>query len=123
MEFLPATSRDPGAIRFSPDIIVTHTQDHGLWHTLAAHYHNGRACGGFMLHNPARSRLWLAILFAASLRRDVLRVSNLALRECGYSSKRRAVRMVPVRVLASLHAFGIVVGLLFGGGNSRYKLD
>jgi hypothetical protein len=122
-KFLPTMSRQSGAIQFSPDIVVTHTQDHGVWHTLAAHYHNGRACGGFMLQNPAYGRLWPAIWFANTLRREVLRVTNRALEQAGFSQTRRIARMTPVRILAFLHALGIVVGLTHGGGRSAHRID
>jgi hypothetical protein len=122
MTFLPDLSRQPGAIRFSPEIVVTHTQDHGLWHTLAAHYHNGRSCGGLMVQNPANGRLWPAIRFASGLRREVLRVSDRALEQVGFSRARRLARMTPVRVLASLHAVGIVIGLAWGPGRSPHRL-
>jgi hypothetical protein len=113
-----------GAVARDGGPLVTHHQSHGgARATLAAHFHNGRACTGLRADPPGlRAAAGEARRLAAlplSLTREV-RVA-LASRPPLRGTAASGARLVPL--VATAHAAGELAGLLAGPGRSAEKLD
>jgi hypothetical protein len=104
--------------------LVTHVQSHGgVRGTLAAHFHNGRACTGLRADPPGpRAALVEARRLAGLPRRLIgeLRAAR-AMRPSLDCVGAAGARRVPLIALA--HTAGEAVGLLAGPGRSAELLD
>jgi hypothetical protein len=103
-------------------LIVWHTQTHGFWGTLAAHFHNGRSIAGFRLEQIS----W----FERSLRIGgcvILPAYLLWITLCPLIRKRRllkpALASLPlIALVVTCHAVGEFVGYIIGPGGSPQQL-
>lgn len=114
LEFLPAMSRLPGAVRMSAQILSVHSQPLHLWSALCLHYHNGRSSSGLIRGTEPRS-----LATAVSEGRRMWRGRR-------HPSQNGHRKSAAERALAAIfefaHAVGIAVGAYAGAGHSPHRL-
>jgi hypothetical protein len=114
----------PGAIYVDPALCVRHYQSHGFFGTFAAHYHNGRATGGYSSRRPGGRNLSAAAAFgwaATNARAHLLRTARafIAGKKPLWSTASHLLLILP---LVAAHALGEFTGYWRGPGGSPAHL-
>ena len=113
----------PGAICVDPEMQVTHVQSHGFWGTVAAHYHNGRACAGlFPAPKAGHITAHRALSWTYTQLKGHLRHTGRAFAAGKNSVIVRAGYLVLIMPLIFAHGFGQVMGYLKGPGKSPSRV-
>ena len=109
-----------GKIAVDDRITAAHVQDVSMTAALVMHFHNGRTHGGTFIDDPRALRLRRA--------RDALGIPRrLAAETYREVAKRPASRyarrdVAGVTLIAGAHAFGFLIGLITGRGNSPRRV-
>jgi hypothetical protein len=110
----------PRAIRLDPGLQVRHVQSRGFWNTFAAHYHNGRATGGFSVRrvNGRNLSMWKSLQWAWIDAQAHLHWTAHAFRAGSRSAAVIAGYCLLISPLVMAHGIGEFVGYHKGPGKS-----
>lgn len=119
---IPARLRAEGRIVMVEGVEVAHVQSHGLFGTIAAHFHNGRSTAGLGAYrqdrHARRAYRWLLLRVAPRMGTIVLR--DLRRRR----TPLRAWLSLPLTgLLIVAHTVGGLIGATWGPGGSPVRLD
>jgi hypothetical protein len=114
----------PGAIEIDPEMTVVHVQSHGFWKTLAVHFHNGRATGGYSPRcGRHRDTRWNeALRLAMQSGREHVRRTDTAFRRGGASLLAHGAYLLLIAPVLLCHLAGEFVGYRYGAGTSPHRI-
>lgn len=103
-------------------VAVEHRQTHGgLMRTLMAHFHNGRAIGGYFRGHLSRHDLYARLKWCALLPAHMMLQTRDAVR-ANPGQHASVLDLLMVAVLGACHGLGHALGLALGPGRSAHKL-